>query len=27
VVQSEKLDHALRYELGLRHSHGLGMGM
>ena len=27
VVQSDKLDHVLRYELGLRHSHGLGMGM
>ncbi len=25
VVESEKLGHALRYELGLRHSHGLGM--
>ena len=26
VVQSEKADHALRQELGLRHSQGLGMG-
>ena len=27
VVESDKLDHVLRYELGLRHSRGLGMGM
>jgi hypothetical protein len=27
VVQSEKLDHVLTRTLGLRHTHGLGMGM
>ena len=27
VVQSQKLDHALTRELGLRPSRGLGMGM